>query len=348
MKDIYGIGIETSCDETSVSLVKNGNEVIKNLVYTQIDLHSQYGGVVPEIASRAHLEKIPYLLQEIINLGIEPNYISVTNRPGLTGSLLIGYNTALALSLHIKKPVIPINHLEAHLYASKFSGYTITYPYIGLLVSGGNTALYKITSLGKIEVIGDTFDDACGEALDKAAQLLKLPYPGGPYIEKYASSFLDKQMLLEKEYPNQKKEAMRNPFPKIMTTQKENEFNFSFSGLKTSLLYTIQKQTEAPNVEYLCYHYQMRIIEAIVTNTVKACNTYKINKVVAAGGVMANKTLRSRLHNELKLHNTDLHIPPIEYCGDNGAMIAALGYEYFKQGSWEPYSGVFSKPLFKT
>ena len=338
MSDIYGIGIETSCDETSIAIVKNGNEVIKNLVHTQIELHKQYGGVVPEIASRSHLEKIPYLLQEILTLNIEPQYIAVTVRPGLTGSLLIGYNTALALSLHIKKPIIPINHLEAHLYASKFSNTNIIYPYIGLLVSGGNTALYLIKGLGNIEVIGDTFDDACGEALDKAAQLLELPYPGGPYIEQNANVFLEQ---------NINKKIEKNPFPKIMTTQKENEFNFSFSGIKTALLYTINKKEKNYNREALCYYYQKRLFEAIINNTVKACKYYNIQRVIAAGGVLANKTLRTHLTESLTNIEVNLSVPPIIYCGDNGAMIAALGYEYFKTGQWEEHCNISSKPNFK-
>ncbi len=319
MKDIIGLGIESSCDETSVVMVKNGNDIIEDMTYSQLEIHQNYGGVVPELASRKHLEKITHLISKCIN-GNKIDYLAVTVEPGLIGSLLIGYNTAMAVSLSYNIPVIPVNHLEAHLYAILLDKHIIDYPFLGLLVSGGNTVLCLINSLGDISQIGDTLDDACGEALDKVSQLLGLPYPGGPKLEKLALQF---------NKPIQGK----NPFPIILKDQKSNDLNFSFSGIKTSLLYFLQGKDNVDKSE-VAYYFQERVFDVIVRNTIKALNHNKVPLVVAAGGVMANNILRSKLSNAIEKYNVKFLTPQPVYCTDNGAMVAALGYCYFMRNSW--------------
>ena len=306
------------------------------------------GGWFLKIASRSHLEKIPYLLKEVLEdhlKNIKPDYIAVTVRPGLLGSLLIGYNTALALSIYYKKPLIPIHHLEAHFYAVLLSGYMIHYPFLGLLVSGGNSTLYIVKGLGEIEMIGDTHDDACGEALDKAAQLLGLPYPGGPHIEQMSNSFLKAKLA---EGHSEKNIHSRNPLPQILKEQRKDEFHFSFSGIKTALLYMIKKNKDQYSKAEMAYYFQQRLIQIILRNVQKALDKYDLNMVVAAGGVMANKTLREALSKMLqeRQRNVVLQIPPIKFCTDNGAMIASTGYLYYQKAAWPIENGISSNPSF--
>ncbi|MDH5716562.1 MAG: tRNA (adenosine(37)-N6)-threonylcarbamoyltransferase complex transferase subunit TsaD [Spirochaetia bacterium] len=327
--DTFGIGIESSCDETGVALIKNGREIIANPLFSQINIHKEYGGVVPEKASRAHLEKIPYLLKEITDIidkkNIKISYIAVTARPGLAGSLLIGYNAAHALKLIYNKPVIPIHHLEAHLYAPLLENEKITYPFLGLLLSGGNSGLYYIKGISKIKVIGDTLDDACGEALDKAAALLKMPYPGGPHIEKNANEFIRKQKTLKKNTS-----AIKNPLPVILKNQPPDKFQFSFSGLKTALLYFLKDKPKNITTEEIAYYFQERVIEIVLRNVKNAIRKYKIPAVVAAGGVLANQTLKTALKELCEKENVKLIVPSPFLCTDNAAMVAAAGYLYFK------------------
>lgn len=335
MAEILGIGIESSCDETGVTLIKNGKEVIKNSLFSQIELHKEFGGVVPENASRAHLEKIPWLIQDTIDAvpsNASLQYIAVTARPGLVGSLLVGFNAALALGAHYNIPVIPVHHLEAHLYAVLPSGYGIPYPFLGLLLSGGNSALYHVTGLGQIEVIADTFDDAAGEALDKAASILGLPYPGGPHIEKAAA--------IAEPGPDS------NPLPRVLKDQKDHEFNFSFSGLKTALLY-LTRSEHSYTTEQLAFYFQQRVFEAIIRNTTKAAEHLGLDSVIAAGGVMANSTLRESLQLALSQIHTKLIVPEKKFCTDNAAMVAALGHEYFQTGRWPQPVNVSSENSFR-
>ena len=337
---IFGLGIESSCDETGISLVEDGVNVIANPLFSQIELHKQFKGVVPENASRAHLEKIPYLVREALEkLGDRKlDYIAVTVKPGLVGSLLVGFNTALALSRIYRVPIIPIHHLEAHLYAIQIEDKLtrkpgeVNYPFLGLLLSGGNSALYKIKALGEVQIIGDTLDDACGEALDKAAAKLGLPYPGGPYIEKAAKAA--------------GQQSKKNPLPKILKNQKNDEFNFSFSGLKTSLMYVLQKiekgHLEKYSVEQLCYFYQERAFELISRNLKNAILHHDIKNVIAAGGVLANSMLTEHLKTAVKEVGAEIQIPPLKLCTDNAAMIASIGCFYFRENRIESIQKVTS------
>ncbi len=331
--NFIGLGIETSCDETSVALVKNGSEVLTNPVFSQLATHAEYRGVVPEVASRVHLEKLPLMIQQTLATGHKINYVAVTVRPGLVGCLLMGYHAALAITMKFDIPLIPIHHLEAHIYATQLARPIPAYPFIGLLVSGGNSALYLINDLGKIEKISETLDDACGEALDKAAIALGLPYPGGPHIEERANCFY--QQSLEKKLSHEEL-MMGNPLPEILKNQKKNQFDFSFSGIKTALIYLLKKENYDPDA--LAYYFQERLIQLLVRNTKRAISiyreTHKISYVVAAGGVMANKTLRSSLEVMLTKIGVQLVVPPIQFCTDNGAMVASLGANYFQKGSW--------------
>lgn len=344
--DIFGLGIESSCDETGVAIIKNGEEVISNPLFSQIESHRMYGGVVPEHASRMHLEKFPSLIQAALDEFKKKNgksrlsYIAVTTRPGLIGSLLMGYNAALALSSIHQVPVIPIHHLEAHFYASSIDKKMPAYPFIGLLLSGGNSSLFLVRGLGDMQIIGDTYDDAAGEALDKAASLLGLEYPGGPSIQQEAEKFIKRNDA--RVIPQINKQ---NPFPKILKGQSPEQFDFSFSGLKTSLLYYTQKNPDL-DIQRTAYYYQERVIEIILRNLENAVKNLGISRVIAAGGVTANKFLRAGLGELAHRHSLDLRIPPIYLCTDNGAMVGALGYHYFKEGSWPSIKKVSSSKSF--
>ncbi len=340
--DIYGMGIESSCDETGVAILKNGKEIITNPLFSQIEAHRLYGGVVPEHASRMHLEKMPAMLKKAMGdfqtaaPGEKISYVAVTTRPGLVGSLLMGYNAALAMSHILDIPVIPIHHLEAHFYAAGIQSTMPEYPFLGLLLSGGNSSLYLVQGPGEIELTGDTFDDAAGEALDKAASLLGLPYPGGPSVE-----------IKARDYRNAvvNPDGAKNPFPRILKSQPSDEFNFSFSGLKTSLLYLKRKNPDLATEE-AAYYYQERIIEIIIRNLRNAVLHYGIKRVVAAGGVTANTFLREALEKLAAEIHAQITVPPVSLCTDNGAMVAALGWHYYRMGNWSDIKKVSSAKEF--
>ena len=345
MKNVLGLGIETSCDETATAIVQNGKKVISNPIFSQIDIHKDYGGVVPEIASRAHLERLPYLIKNALaKVDQKIDYVAVSMRPGLVGSLLVGYNAALAIILEKNIPLIPIHHLKAHLYAITLSNQKVHYPFLGLLLSGGNSTMYEVESLTKMKIIGDTLDDACGEALDKAAQLLGLPYPGGPYIEKAADDFFRESLakgMTEKDIEE------RNPFPEILKDQSKDELNFSFSGIKTALVYLLRDGQKQFGVSELSYHFQTRLIQLIVRNIKKAFLRYGMTTLILAGGVAANQTLRKSLRNITSKLKVRLIYPEVQYCTDNAAMVAGLGFLYFKNKKWpEMYAVSPSSELF--
>ena len=316
-----GIGIETSCDETSIGIVKNGTEILSLKVFSQIELHAEYNGIVPEIASRAHLEKINFLLEESMaeaGIGFDQiDYIATTAWPGLTGSLMIGAQLARTMGMVLKKPVIAIDHLEAHLTAVRLENKFPEFPVLGVLLSGGNSSIFTIKDFGQMEKIADTKDDAIGEAFDKVASILGLGYPGGPVVEKKAAMYIPKK----KEKPL---------FPEIL--KEDKGISFSFSGIKTAVLYYIRKNTlTEEKIHEICYHFQNSVFNLVERNIVKAARQTGINKIICAGGVMANETLAKRLKLLSAKENLELYYPEKKIlCMDNGAMVASLGYYYHK------------------
>ncbi len=334
MADVFGLGIESSCDETAVALVKNGREILAAPIFSQIEIHKPFGGVIPENASRAHLDKIPWLLKEALAQFEHPlaklSYVAATVKPGLTGSLLVGYNTALAVSLLSQAPIIPVHHLEAHLYAAILEGKKIEPPFLGLLLSGGNSAIFRVDGLSKVTVLADTMDDACGEAFDKAASLLQFPYPGGPEIEKAALRFMaENNITLTAE----ESWSQKNPLPVILKDQPRVEPRFSFSGIKTALLYLLEKQSNPYySRDALAYFFLQRATESVRRNLGIALESSGLKQVVFAGGVAANSYLRAHVEKVCRRHQAELIVPHRSLCTDNAAMVAAVGYLYYQAG----------------
>lgn len=319
-KDQWIMGIETSCDETAVAIVKNGREIAANVVASQIESHKRFGGVVPEIASRHHVEQMTIVIEEALkeaNLTLsELDAIAVTEGPGLVGALLIGVNAAKALAFAHNIPLVPVHHIAGHIYANRLVK-ELTFPLLSLVVSGGHTELVYMKEQGHFKVIGETRDDAAGEAYDKVARTLKLPYPGGPHIDRLAQEGSDTLNL-----------------PRAWL--EEGSYDFSFSGLKSAVINTVHNaeqrgETIAP--EDLAASFQESVIEVLVKKTVKATEEYKVKQVLLAGGVAANKGLRNALEEAFSGRNEiDLVIPPLNLCTDNAAMIAAAGSVMFDKG----------------
>ncbi len=325
------LGIESSCDETSAAILRfepgGKRELLSDVTARQEEVHLRWGGVVPELASRRHLESLlPVVKAALHQAGLSYQQLSavaVTNRPGLIGSLMIGVNAARTLAFTLKIPLIPINHLEAHLAAVLLEGAEIQFPCLGLIISGGHTSLYEVQEGWKdFRPLGHTRDDAAGEAFDKGARLLGLPYPGGPQVAKLA--------------------AEGNPaaisFPRALPAW--NETDFSFSGLKTSLATYLQRPSPAP-VADICASYQEAIVDALVAKTVNAAKRGSYRDLVVAGGVAANQRLREKLRAALPAAMR-LHIPAPAFCTDNGAMIAALGSVRLEQGEGIEPEGIFA------
>lgn len=318
MKDIICLAIESSCDETSMSIIKNGIEEIATVVLTQIDIHKVFGGVVPEIASRNHIENITIVLDEILtkaNMKIEDiDIIGVTYGPGLIGSLLIGVQCAKTISYITDKPLIPVHHIAGHIYASNLEE-RLSFPLISLVVSGGHTDLVYMKEDYSFERIGSTLDDAVGEAYDKVAKVIGLEYPGGPKVDKLAIIGKDTYDL---------------PLP-----LNDDTYNFSFSGIKSAVVNLVHNEKQRGNeirVEDLCTSFQNRVLDVITKKTMKAVKEYKVNNLVIAGGVAANKGLREKLEKLTKENNIKLYVPQIKYCTDNAAMIGAAAYYAYNKG----------------
>jgi N6-L-threonylcarbamoyladenine synthase len=319
-KDQLILGIETSCDETAVAIVKNGREIIANVVASQIESHKRFGGVVPEIASRHHVEQVTLVLEEALqqaNIAIEEiDGIAVTEGPGLVGALLIGVNAAKALAFAHGIPLVGVHHIAGHIYANRLVR-EMEFPLLSLVVSGGHTELVYMKEHGHFEVIGETRDDAAGEAYDKVARVLNMPYPGGPHIDRLAHKGKP-----ELELPR----AWLEP----------GSYDFSFSGLKSAVINTVHNaeqrgETIAP--ETLAASFQASVIDVLVTKTIQAAKEYKVKQVLLAGGVAANKGLRTVLQEEFKeLEAVELVIPPLSLCTDNAAMIAAVGSVLYEKG----------------
>jgi N6-L-threonylcarbamoyladenine synthase len=308
------LGIESSCDETAVSICKNG-KILSNIVSSQ-KVHNNYGGVVPEVASREHDRLLNYLVIESIkeaNISLnEIGGIGVTKGPGLAGALLTGVSFAKGFSQSLNIPIIGINHLEAHIYANFLAYPELEYPLVCLLVSGGHTQIWYIKNIFKYELLGDTRDDAAGEAFDKGARILGLGYPGGPVIEKIAN----------------RGNSNAIKFPRALM-EKDN-LEFSFSGLKTSLLYLVKKE-KSYKIEDIVASYQNAILDVLVEKLIRSIKMKKVNTCIIAGGVAANKSLRNLVDDKLN-NRINVYYPDITLCTDNAAMIAFLAEIYFMKG----------------
>ena len=318
MKDIYILGIESSCDETSASIVKNGTEEIATVISSQIDIHKNYGGVVPEIASRHHVKNITIVLEECLEkakMTMEQiDAIAITYGPGLIGSLLIGLEAAKTLAFIYNKPLIPVHHIAGHIYANSLVQ-ELQFPLLAVVVSGGHTEIVEMTKHYSFNKLGSTLDDAIGECYDKVARVVGLEYPGGPKLDNLATTGKDTYKL---------------PVP-----LKDDSYNFSFSGLKSAVInlaHNEEQRGEKIRQADLAASFQKVAVESITTKVRKVIIDKKIKNVIVAGGVAANKGLRNamkELTNELEVN---LSIPPIQYCTDNGTMIAAAGYYAYLDG----------------
>ena len=316
MKDIICLAIETSCDETSMSLVKNGVEDLATVVLSQIDIHKTFGGVVPEVASRSHIESITVVLEELFSktpLSFDDvDIIGVTYGPGLIGSLLIGVQVAKTIALITKKPLVPVHHIAGHIYANNLEK-RLEFPLIALVVSGGHTELIYMEKDYSFKQIGATLDDAVGEAYDKVAKILGLEYPGGPKIDDLSIKGEDTYKL---------------PLP-----LNNNSFNFSFSGLKSAVLNTVNKEKQKGNeirVADMCASFQNRVVEVLTKKTLRALQKYDVKNLVVAGGVSANNGLRNAFAIMCRDNKINLSIPKTKYCTDNATMIGAAAYYAYK------------------
>ena len=320
MKDVYILGIESSCDETSVSIVKNGHIDIATVISSQIDIHKSYGGVVPEIASREHVKNITFVIEECLEKAKmtidDVDAIAITYGPGLIGSLLIGLEAAKTLAFIYNKPLIPVHHIAGHIYANSLVK-EMEFPLLALVVSGGHTELVLMKDHFQFEKLGGTLDDAIGECYDKVARVMNLPYPGGPKLDKLAESG-------EATY-------------KLPLPLRDDSYNFSFSGLKSAVINLVHNEEQRGNEinnANLAASFQKVAVESIVMKTRKAIQEENIKHVIIAGGVAANHFLRDSIINLGEELDVDVSIPPMKYCTDNGTMIAAAGYYAYKLGRY--------------
>ncbi|MBA7636671.1 tRNA N6-adenosine threonylcarbamoyltransferase [subsurface metagenome] len=320
------LGIETSCDETAAAVVENGKKILSNVVASQVDLHRKFWGIVPEIASRKHLELIIPIIKESLGEARiklkDLDAVAATYGPGLLGSLLVGLIVAKGLAYALELPFIGINHLEAHFYANFLSYPEIVLPLVGLIISGGHTELIYLSKEREYEILGTTRDDAVGEAFDKVARILDLGYPGGPVIEKMA----------EKGNP----QSIKLP----LTHFKNNSLDFSFSGIKTAVLYYVKdlERKKAPVFTAdIAASFQLKIAQMLSKNLFKVACLKKVKQIILGGGVSANLFLRSFLEKE-KPDHIKIFFPPLELCTDNAAMVAACAYPKVKQGKSSPLS----------
>ena len=323
-KPLTILAIETSCDETAAAILKfnkNGSfKILSNIIASQIKIHAQYGGVVPHLAAREHEKNLPYILKQAMRQAMlnyhEIDYIAVTAGPGLSPCLWRGINVAKSLAKHYKKKIIAINHLEGHIYSyqlSALSCQTLKFPALALIVSGGHTQLVLIKDYLKYQLLGQTLDDAAGEAFDKTAKLLNLGYPGGPIVSKMAES------------GNPKKYDLPRP---IMNSK---DFNFSFSGLKTAVLYLVRdlEPLSKKEIKNICASFEQAVVDVLIHKTQKAIQEFKPKTILFGGGVLANKLLR----NIIKKKISNYYLPNIKYTGDNAAMIALAAYFHVQKNT---------------
>ncbi len=334
------LGIETSCDETAAAVVENGKSVLSNVISSSLNFHKKYGGIVPEIAFRKQLETITEVVECALKdagVGLQNiDLISVTDGPGLLGSLLVGISFAESLSFCRSIPLIGINHLFSHIYAGVLNSRMVSFPFVALVVSGGHTSLFYLGDWNKICLLGSTLDDACGEAFDKVAKILGLGYPGGPVIEKLAQSGNPKSIVFS-----------------CSNTQKP--LDFSFSGIKTAVLYYVQKsfrfqvsgfkiqdKKDKDRVADICASFKEAALNTLVKKSILACETKNVQTLVIGGGVAANSTLREKFNSWSGNKKLKIIFPQKEFCMDNAAMVAGLGYQMFKKGKKSDLSLNFS------
>lgn len=319
-KNINILAIETSCDETAASVIQNGNTVLSNIVVSQIESHKRFGGVVPEVASRHHVESITRVIEEALHeANVTPkelDTVAVTYGPGLIGALLVGVNAAKAFAFAHDLPLIPVHHIAGHIYANQLE-HDVKFPLIALIVSGGHTELVKMEDHLQFEVIGETLDDAVGEAYDKVARVIGLPYPGGPEIDKLSKEGIDTYN-----------------FPRAL---QDEGYNFSFSGLKSNVINTLHNERQK-NIEIkpanVAKSFQESVVDVLTTKTMRALDKENIKTLIVAGGVAANSGLRERFEMLTKENGVELYIPSLKYCTDNAAMIGAVAYEQYKRGDF--------------
>jgi N6-L-threonylcarbamoyladenine synthase len=315
------LGIETSCDDTSASIVENGHRILSNTVSNQDDIHTKYGGIVPELASRQHIRMIwPVVAETMTVAGVEfqdLSAIAVSHGPGLIGSLLVGVCFAKSLSFVNRLPLVAVNHLEGHIF-SVFLESNPDFPFISLVVSGGHTSLYLVEGFSQFTEVGRTRDDAAGEAYDKVAKLMGYGYPGGPVIDE----------LAKKGYP----EAISFPRANL-----NKSFDFSFSGLKTAVLNYINRNPDY-NKEDVAASFQAAVVDVLVSNTLDLVKSKGLKRATLSGGVSANNYLREKMKLLCSEHGIDVILPSRHLCTDNAAMIAAIGYHYYKMGRFADFS----------
>lgn len=317
-KDITILAIETSCDETSAAVVKNGREVISNVVFSQIEVHREYGGVVPEIASRNHIPKLPEVAMQALPDGFGGvDVIAVTAGPGLLGALLTGVSYAKALAFALKKPLVAVNHIEGHISANFITHPDLEPPFLCLVVSGGHTQIVFVEDYCTYRMLGQTRDDAAGEAIDKAARVLGLPYPGGPHLEALARG------------------GNADAYPMPISFRGEDHLDFSFSGPKTAvinLLHRMEQRGEAYSREDMAASFQASVIKMLADNTFEAARREGAKKIALAGGVSANGTLREAFMGRGEKSGLRIYLPDPVYCTDNAAMIGSAAYYRFARG----------------
>jgi len=316
---MYVLGIETSCDETAAAVVKDGSTILSNVIASSLSWHKRYGGIIPEIAFRRHTEVITQVAEAAVlkakvklkDLGL----VAVTTTPGLLGSLMVGVSFAKAVACSQDIPILGINHLHGHIYSAAFDTGGLEFPLVALVVSGGHTNLYLVRNYHEIKILGSTLDDACGEAFDKVAKILGLGYPGGPVVERIAKNGNPRKI-------------------KFASIHTNNPFDFSFSGIKTAVLYYIQRKARKISSQQcadIAASFQENVVFLLIKKSLLACQKYKVKTLVVAGGVAANKYLRNSFRNVARPLGLSVRFPQPRLCTDNAAMIAGLGSQLFRK-----------------